>query len=78
LDLLKAQQECGMHYLGEGIHKFELRDGMRLKVYANSSTSEFDGYAFGQTEGEDSFNATASAISRVIDIVITYGPPAFP
>lgn len=77
VDFMIAQKEFGIHYLGEGVHEFEVGDGRKLRVYASPYTSEFNGYAFAYGEAEDRFNSDAGGIPEDIDIAMTHGPPKF-
>jgi hypothetical protein len=78
LDFLKAQQKYGNHYLEEGIQEFELKEGRRLRVYADPRTPEFNGYVFAYAQSENPFISTASSTSGATDIAITHGPSTFP
>ncbi|KAF2113919.1 Ser/Thr protein phosphatase family protein [Lophiotrema nucula] len=84
LQLFKSQKASGLHYLEEGIHSFELKNGARFTVYASPYTPEFNGYAFPYSPEQDRFTRNSGAWwppepipSRNVDIIMTHGPPAF-
>jgi len=74
---MKAQEEFGIHYLDEGVHEFEVKNGKSLRVYASPYTPESNEYAFAYGKAEDRFNLGASRIPEGVDIVMTHGPPNF-
>ncbi|PWY95550.1 hypothetical protein BO94DRAFT_552442 [Aspergillus sclerotioniger CBS 115572] len=74
-------REKGIRYLEEGMHRFVLRGGRVLRVYASPYTPEFCEWAFGYERGEDRFNSPGvGPVNPVpdypgVDIMVTHGPP---
>lgn len=77
----------GLVYLEEGIGRFQLKNGAKLKIYASAWQPEFYNWAFGYPRSTDRFNPATNdgtgpenpvpsfdAIDG-IDVMITHGPP---
>lgn len=64
--------EDGIYRLNRGHHEFVLKNGAKLKVYADPYTPSADGeggFQFKRAEGHE------YAIDPDVDVVITHGPP---
>ncbi|KAK3389572.1 hypothetical protein B0H63DRAFT_507121 [Podospora didyma] len=75
-----AEKANGLPILGEGTHKFILREGRTFTTYTSPYTPEFNGYAFAYGPDENRFGALGAEhpipSECGVDIVITHGLPA--
>lgn len=76
LALFSEAASTGIGLLGEGLHRFTLRDGRSFSIYTSPYTPEFNGYAFAYKPEEPKFSI--ASIPKGVDIVMTHGPPQAP
>ncbi|KND88172.1 Metallophosphoesterase domain-containing protein 1 [Tolypocladium ophioglossoides CBS 100239] len=70
--LLKSADKHGIKFLDEGMHRFYLANGTRLKVYASPYTPASPAGGYGAFQYRD---AHEFAIEPRTNVVITHGPP---
>ncbi|KAF5516654.1 Metallophosphoesterase domain-containing protein 1 [Colletotrichum siamense] len=67
--IIKDAERCGIMFLDEGTHQFDLQNGGVLRVYASPYTPSKETWAYSY-DGQHEFN-----IQEQTDVVITHGPP---
>ncbi|KAF2460452.1 ser/Thr protein phosphatase family protein [Lineolata rhizophorae] len=86
-----AARRAGITYLEEGMHRFRLKSGARLNVYASPYQPEFCYWAFPYQRDEDRFNPAPAepdpSIKNIatnpvpdfpeVDVMMTHGPPLY-
>jgi len=79
LELFRAENTNGLHFLEEGTHIFTLSGNRTFTIYASPYTPEFNGYAFAYGPDENRFGLSAKeSIPADVDIIMTHGPPLLP
>ncbi|POR34422.1 Metallophosphoesterase domain-containing protein 1, partial [Tolypocladium paradoxum] len=73
--LLKSADKHGIKFLDEGMHRFYLANGSRLKVYASPYTPAASSSPAGGPRGFQYRDAHEFAIEPRTNVVITHGPP---
>ena len=70
-DMFEASRSAGIIFLDEGTHRFTLKNGAKLTVYASPWTPSLGDWGFQYTPAQ----GHSFEIPNGVDIVMTHGPP---